>query len=1441
MKTKPINETTGYKKLATSRDSRFRFRTLPTHTDCLAGAKIVKWRTFCGTLLIFLLGLCTFLPSVSADDQTLVDYQAFPPFISATVKPNILLILDNSGSMNEFAYKEVTGYRCAATEAPTGYDEGKKYYGLFDSDLCYKYDNSGHYFYPSGSVVDDPATPNIRERSAGFDADPRRFSGNWLNWSTMRRLDVAKKVLTGGRLASDPGDYVLLGTPTERDYRRIYNDYTVGTDPYGVVTKNVYYTPFRQGLYQYFFNNKRNDEFAVLFNFVSAAFDHPDDLGPAGCADTGAYTVLTNDPSYQNVGESGYAYDAYFLAVKAGTVGVDRAPEGIVQNMADQVRFGYMQFNYGQGPAEGVSGTASSWDIDGNGTIDLRWGYADGGRIRNYVGDRETFVSPQGETVLRLVKNINQQMIKGWTPLEEVLNEAVRYYRQDAPCYTPDYPDNPPANNVDFEVNDVWDPYYFNDFYGPGSGEWIPCAKSFIILLTDGEPNQNSGASKCGNYNADFDGDGGGFLEDIAYLMNTEDVRPDLAGTQNISLYTVWTFEEPSQAQTAVNYLKRASRAGAFTDMNGDGQPWCEENCGGWGTEFYPGSCGSRDAGDLCTAHTMCQEWDRNCDGSPDTYFEAQDGDQIGESLLLAITDILRRSASGTAVSILSTSAHGEGSLFQAYFKPIEVTSMGEESAETRWLGYLHGLWVDDHGNLREDNGDFRLLYEEDTIIQFYFDEENGTRVRRNYVSADKPYGDDSWDETNISMNDIRSMWEAGKKLALRDLHAHPRKVYTTLNGTSLIDFDPGQAASFQHYLRAASPAESEDIMYYILGDEDEIPPTMRPRQVYVDTNGDTVADEEALWRLGDIIYSTPAVVSRPMENYDDIYSDPTYGEYEYVYAHGTGASPSPRPTVVYVGANDGTLHAFNAGVYRPGSDRTSGETEHGRYTQDYPSYYTSALGYVPDRGEEIWAFVPRALLPHLRWLTDPNYTHVYYVDLKPKIADVRIFPDDSTHPNGWGTVLIGGLRLGGGLYEVDDFNQDGAPDDAKVFSSCYFALDITNPGAPELLWEFTDPDHLGFTSAYPAVARVGDRNDRGDWYVVFGSGPTDFDGTSDQQASIYVLDLLTGNLVRRFGQNPGGDGFPADPMVEDRGFMAGAASMDINLDYQTNAIYVGESYRIAGVDDWHGGMYRILLASPDTETYPAPNGWKASLLAYTKADQAIMSPPGIATDYQHTPWVYWGTGRFFTEDDKVALHTQSFYGVKDTSLAEGGAGLGLGPNELIDVTDAVVTYGEPSTVTGIPDVAAGSSWQDMLTEMRGTEADPTYGWVLDVVDIAGWGSGERVLEKPSLFGGLAMFTSFKPNEDICGFGGEGRLYALYYETGTPYSRDVFSVGDPPMGSVLERSVTLGQGRPSSLAIHVGQEKGGKAYVQQSTGTIEEMILKTPFGQKSGNVLWYEE
>ncbi|MFO8239590.1 MAG: hypothetical protein R6T90_01165 [Dissulfuribacterales bacterium] len=207
------------------------------------------------------------------------------------------------------------------------------------------------------------------------------------------------------------------------------------------------------------------------------------------------------------------------------------------------------------------------------------------------------------------------------------------------------------------------------------------------------------------------------------------------------------------------------------------------------------------------------------------------------------------------------------------------------------------------------------------------------------------------------------------------------------------------------------------------------------------------------------------------------------------------------------------------------------------------------------DLGSELWAYVPNALLPHLKWLNeslDGNTTHVYYVDLKPRIFDARIFyqedgitPLDDDHPGGWGTVLIGGMRLGGkdiGVDTTTDLNGDPAPDGTcdLHFRSTYFALDVTNPEvAPRLLWSFSD-DNLGLTTCYSTPIRVGDK-----WFVVIGSGPVDYEATrkdngvnlteyggSNRTASLYILNADKGTLAREFAGDA--HSFLADPIAVD-------------------------------------------------------------------------------------------------------------------------------------------------------------------------------------------------------------------------------------------------------------------------------------------------------------------
>ena len=76
------------------------------------------------------------------------------------------------------------------------------------------------------------------------------------------------------------------------------------------------------------------------------------------------------------------------------------------------------------------------------------------------------------------------------------------------------------------------------------------------------------------------------------------------------------------------------------------------------------------------------------------------------------------------------------------------------------------------------------------------------------------------------------------------------------------------------------------------------------------------------------------------------------------------------------------------------------------------------------------------------------------YVDLKPKVLEAKIFTPDATHPNGWGTVLICGMNLGGKQISVVDPAFSGG---SKSFSSSYVALDVTDPSRPPaLLWEKT-------------------------------------------------------------------------------------------------------------------------------------------------------------------------------------------------------------------------------------------------------------------------------------------------------------------------------------------------------------------------------------------------
>ena len=168
----------------------------------------------------------------------------------------------------------------------------------------------------------------------------------------------------------------------------------------------------------------------------------------------------------------------------------------------------------------------------------------------------------------------------------------------------------------------------------------------------------------------------------------------------------------------------------------------------------------------------------------------------------------------------------------------------------------------------------------------------------------------------------------------------------------------------------------------------------------------------DQVWRLGDIIHSTPVPVAAPNDPYYLRYADNSYQEFrEHWINRDNGDGTYGRRQVVYVGANDGMIHAFNSGFYN-GLTNTLSDPVH-------------------PLGSELWAYVPYNLLPHLRWLTELNYPHVYYMDGEPLVFDANIYPantNDGVHINGWATVLVMGMRFGGSEINIDHDDDNSGP-----------------------------------------------------------------------------------------------------------------------------------------------------------------------------------------------------------------------------------------------------------------------------------------------------------------------------------------------------------------------------------------------------------------------------
>jgi type IV pilus assembly protein PilY1 len=938
---------------------------------------------------------------------------------------------------------------------------------------------------------------------------------------------------------------------------------------------------------------------------------------------------------------------------------------------------------------------------------------------------------------------------------------------------------------------------------------------------------------------------------DPDYFLDTPNTT-DALPLANSRTFTVDPSGGSSAAALLPNPLWYAAKWGGFDDENDNGLP------------------------------DQQSEWDRDNDGVPDNYFYVVNPLKLEEQLNKSFADILAKTSSGTAAAVVANNSEGQGTMLQAFFKPEFVSS---DASKLRWLGYLQSLWVDEFGHLREDtNHDFKLNFDTDLIIEYYNNGDGNAYINRydkhyhynadNQQDAECVVSDCDTHYETFGIEDIEPIFAAGKMLYERTTD---RNIFTFIDGNGEDDDldgkidQSGEAEGANTVGKVENPGESfndgsGELIQFSTANADLIKPYLGVKDdtafSYLETGGpdhdtrvknliDYIRGKDSAdltgnpntrnrtfdgktWKLGDIVRSTPVNVAGATESYDLIYNDESYLVYLREYAH--------RESVVYAGANDGMLHAFSHGRYG--------------YDSDNDEYGYEQVDGTPI-GEELWAYLPQSLLAHLKWLADPSYGHAFYVDSKPKVFDARVFDVDDTHPGGWGTIMIVGLGAGGKkIWAEGDFGTGS--DEIRWFYPTYVCMDITDPRNPRLLWE-RSYENLGMTTSYPTVVQVGATYNSsssewsgGQWYAAFGSGPnddlgkTDYNGYSDQNGYVFVVDIKTGKELQKF--NTGlGNAVMSSPASLDKGSDSDTSPVN-GLTYNVDAIYIGSANYSGG--QWDGTMFKINTRSPDSVPSVDPGDWTFYTLFESPAP--ITAAPSLSVDTLDNVWVLFGTGRFQEMADRVTTDQNYLFGIKDPYFntqydasdseynSRGDYYHDNGQVHIPAIGDGDLFYSNPyvsysavGTVSG--GLASITSWDSLLQVVRNTDSDNgNYfdGWYRELdprPDISL--PSERIISKPAILSGLVFAPVYIPDEDICAFGGSTDTYGVYYETGTSMWKHIFRTGTTENGDPVayRAGKILNTGPPPpTVSIHIGKQEGAKLFTQTGGGQVLEATVDIP-------------
>ncbi len=558
----------------------------------------------------------------------------------------------------------------------------------------------------------------------------------------------------------------------------------------------------------------------------------------------------------------------------------------------------------------------------------------------------------------------------------------------------------------------------------------------------------------------------------------------------------------------------------------------------------------------------------------------------------------------------------------------------------------------------------------------------NSTRLDTNLLIYQGRFNSVDWSgdlqafSVTSGVVDTTKLWSASEHVPV----PASRKIFTMKQATT-----PRNAvvAAWSNISTAQKKALGNDsaVLAYLLGDRS------KEKQ-----NGGNYRDRSTV--LGDIVNSDPQFVGQADFGYERLPG----AEGSSYQTFRTSSTYTGRPPMVYVGANDGMLHAFD--------------------------------GRTTNNGTELFAYIPLPTYPYLKQLTSPSYVHHFFVDGSPGFGDAYINTGSGA---AWRTVLVGTLGAGGrGVFALDVTD----PVNFAANKVLWEYVNIADPGTYSPNMSQVDPApttpttaaDLGYTYGQASVVRLAN----GKWGALVGNGYN----STNNHAVLYILDLTDGSVIRKIDTGVGSATSPNG--------LSSPLPVDTNNDRITDAIYAG---------DMQGNLWKFDVSATSANSWGVAFSGSPLIVAKDSVGtvQPITTKPEATLNPGGDIVVLFGTGKYFEEVDHrnvAPQQTQTFYGVFDRGAAITGSRSSLLQQSVILTIPSTDTSNNPSAGTTNP--------VDLRVTSNLALTTSNNGWYLDLPD-----QGERQVSRPQVNGGRVIFTTVVPNGLPCSAGGHSWLMEL--------------------------------------------------------------------------------